>query len=137
MTFDPVRVDADLAERLSDTSRINYGKVYTVECNIKVKNIGMVHVRSLPKLIYQFRKVWESRIPTFPGPEKSMSLMDEETRDRHRTALIDLALGPVPEGISDEEKASAARMIDRLLQHNLLRLEAVSSMSRPGHDASR
>ncbi|CAK1364485.1 unnamed protein product [Cercospora beticola] len=37
-------------EKLAPSSRIHFGKIYTIEHNIKVKSVGMVHDLSLPLL---------------------------------------------------------------------------------------
>lgn len=53
-----IRVIPDLrTEKLAPTSRINYGKVYTIEHNVKVKSIGMVQQSSLPYLTRQYEHV--------------------------------------------------------------------------------
>lgn len=55
----PVRVDPESPhEKLEAMSRINYGKVYTVEHNVKVRCVGTVHPHSLPLLLQQFQIVW-------------------------------------------------------------------------------
>lgn len=43
-------------DRLDDRSRINYGKMYTVEHNVKVYNLGDVHKDYLQEL----RESWKS-----------------------------------------------------------------------------
>ena len=61
-----IRVDPDeRAYRLDPLSRLNFGKVYTVEYHVKVKSIGMVNRASMRDLIYQFRDVWK---PAFTPP---------------------------------------------------------------------
>ena len=56
MVKEPIRVVAVRAdEKLDELSRINLGKAYPVEHNVKVKEIGHVHERSLPKLISYFK----------------------------------------------------------------------------------
>jgi hypothetical protein len=43
MTKDPIAViPASPAEKLDKMSRINFGKVYTIEYNVKVMDVGMV-----------------------------------------------------------------------------------------------
>ncbi|KAI9846411.1 MAG: hypothetical protein M1837_004002 [Sclerophora amabilis] len=37
-------------ERLDPLSRINFGKVYTVEHNVKVREVGKIAPNSMPKL---------------------------------------------------------------------------------------
>lgn len=54
-----IRVDPDeRGAKLVQYSRCNFGKVYTVEHNVKVKPWGMVNRDSMQALVYQFRDVW-------------------------------------------------------------------------------
>lgn len=53
-----IRIDPDnKIEKLTDRSRINYGKVYTKEHNVKVRSMGTVSGDTLQALIYQFKQV--------------------------------------------------------------------------------
>lgn len=57
MRKDPIRINpVSLAEKLDPRSRINIGKVYPINHNIKVKDIGQVDEKSLPKLL-GYRKI--------------------------------------------------------------------------------
>lgn len=59
MREDAIRVNLDdKADPLHDMSRLDYGKVYTVQHNIKVKPYGQVHPGSLAALRSQFWNVW-------------------------------------------------------------------------------
>ena len=52
MSKDPIRIiPSSVAEKLDPKSRINIGKVYPINHNIKVKDIGRVDQNSLPKLL--------------------------------------------------------------------------------------
>lgn len=56
----PIRVDQDdRAEKLDPWSRIHFGKVYSIEHNVKVRSFGKVNAQSMTALLYQFRAVWE------------------------------------------------------------------------------
>ena len=44
-------IPTDPRESLDVASRINFGKVYTVEHNLKVKDVGQISPTSLPKVI--------------------------------------------------------------------------------------
>ncbi len=56
MTKDPIRiVPVSLDEKLDPLSRINLGKAQVVQHNWKIKEIGNVHEKSLPKLL-RYRK---------------------------------------------------------------------------------
>lgn len=57
MLSNPIRVDPDYQHwSLNAASRIDFGKVYTIEHNIKVKPFGMV--LNLDDLHSQFFQVW-------------------------------------------------------------------------------
>ena len=57
-----VRIDVDdLSEKLEIASRLDYGKVYTIQHNIKVKSFGKVHPKSMNALVHQFGNVWNSQ----------------------------------------------------------------------------
>ena len=59
MRPDAIRVNPDdRADQLHPRSRIDYGKVYTIEHNIKVKPYGQVHPGSEAALRHQFLNVW-------------------------------------------------------------------------------
>nr|OQO31294.1 hypothetical protein B0A51_03272 [Rachicladosporium sp. CCFEE 5018] len=59
----PIRVNADdPTDKLDSESLIHYGKVYTIEHNIKVKPFGNVHDNYIQTLQLQFRDVWVNRM---------------------------------------------------------------------------
>ncbi|KAK6381106.1 hypothetical protein LTR65_001047 [Meristemomyces frigidus] len=63
-----IRIDPDdPTQKLQEMSRINYGKVYTIEHNVKVHSVGTVNRESWPSLIYQFQQVWATSIGTPRG----------------------------------------------------------------------
>ena len=41
-------------------SRIDFGKIYTIEHNTKVRSLGKINRSSDQPFLYQFKKVWES-----------------------------------------------------------------------------
>lgn len=55
ITKQALRVVADGNETLDECSRINFGKIYTVEHNVKVLNIGII----APEHIYLLEYYWE------------------------------------------------------------------------------
>lgn len=68
-----VRIDSDDATtRLDATSRIHYGKLYTVEHNIKVKAYGMVNQASLTPLMSQFHRVNGQRLGFHTAPLQTL-----------------------------------------------------------------
>jgi hypothetical protein len=51
-TKDAIEVDPErFDERLHPKSRLNFGKIYTVEHNVKVLPIGVISEASMPKFI--------------------------------------------------------------------------------------
>lgn len=58
-----IRVISDSREdKLDPKSLVHYGKVYTIEHNVKVKPFGVVHDDSRRPLIEQFYRVWVDNI---------------------------------------------------------------------------
>lgn len=51
-------VPDDRESKLDPMSRIDFGKVHTVQHNIKVRPFGMVHQQSMQALVTQFGNVW-------------------------------------------------------------------------------
>ncbi len=47
---EPIAVEPTQSQKLDPASRVNFDKVYTVEFNVKVKSIGKVTSKSMPKL---------------------------------------------------------------------------------------
>lgn len=61
----PIRINTDdPTDKLDPLSLIHYGKVYTVEHNVKVKPYGNVHEKYLSALTEQFSSVWLSGVGT-------------------------------------------------------------------------
>ena len=55
---EPLRIiPTDSSYELDVASRVNFGKVYTVEHNLKVKDVGLISEQSLPKLLYHYNKL--------------------------------------------------------------------------------
>ena len=62
-----IRVNLDSPEeRLDPMSRINLGKLYTIEHNIKVRSVGMVHNDSKSPLLRMFTQVWTTSLMMNP-----------------------------------------------------------------------
>lgn len=80
-----IRVRASNGGTLDVMSRINFGKIYTVEHNVKVFDFGQVHTESERRLHNQFMLVLHRRMQSSaqtmntsqPIPE------DEEDEDEH------------------------------------------------------
>ena len=68
-----IRVDSDdPVDKLDALSRLDYGKVHTIQHNIKVKAFGKVHPKSMFALINQFGNVWH----TLPAPAQASTSRD-------------------------------------------------------------
>jgi len=58
-----IRVDPeDRCDNLHPASRLDFGKVYTIQHNLKVKDFGLVNQRSIGALINQFRIAWSKEL---------------------------------------------------------------------------
>lgn len=69
-----IRVDADdPAERLDPTSRIDFGRIYTIAFNTEVKNFGMVNPRSMGALVQTFHEVILGKTPDSKKPAETPS----------------------------------------------------------------
>ncbi|GAB1741441.1 hypothetical protein NU219Hw_g6672t1 [Hortaea werneckii] len=56
-----IRIVADEHEELSQTSRIDFGTVYTIHHNVKIKPFGRLHNDSIEPFNQQFFSVWASK----------------------------------------------------------------------------
>ena len=52
----PIRIRAERGEALQPQSRINFSKIYTIEHNVKVKEVGRVTAACMPLLSQHFRQ---------------------------------------------------------------------------------
>lgn len=69
MRPDAIRVEPDDREdKLDPRSRLDFGKVHTIQHNIKVKSYGKVHDRSLQALTDQFNNCWHAPYVPLPTP---------------------------------------------------------------------
>lgn len=61
LTKRPIAVTpASNDQRLSSMARLNFNKVYTVELNVKVMNVGFVTMDSMPFLLAYWRNTMEA-----------------------------------------------------------------------------
>ena len=82
-------VPDDKSFSLDPISRLNFGKVYTIDYSVKVKSIGMVHRTSMRHLLYQFRDVWKSAftpaaLANSPSSNLVVALRNEELPAQNR-----------------------------------------------------
>nr|OQO31290.1 hypothetical protein B0A51_03268 [Rachicladosporium sp. CCFEE 5018] len=98
MRLDAIRVDPDDRNtKLDPMSRIDFGKVHTVEHYVKAKSFGNVHERSMPDLIRQFDSVWrkDSIVPVPQQPSaSSSSAISADTLRSWKVALLQKGYTP-------------------------------------------
>jgi hypothetical protein len=81
-----IRVHArDRKEKMFDESRVNFGKMYTVEHNVKVYDFGDVHKSSLSTLEKQWKSVINSETSKLPRVEEER--IGEIALPTHGTAI--------------------------------------------------
>lgn len=74
-------MDPDFPEdKLDPLSRINYGSVYTIEHNLKVKPFGMVNRDFFQPLLDQFGDVWISKVGLRTGQSQQVLRVTQELR---------------------------------------------------------
>jgi hypothetical protein len=57
MTKDPIMIEpTDASEKMKGTSRLRCGKIYSIEWNVKVRDIGMVSTQDKIKLLEYYRE---------------------------------------------------------------------------------
>jgi hypothetical protein len=87
-------------EELHSSSRINFARVYTIEHNMKVLNVGKIvqaHLRRLETYFLQTMSsnrreelpAIESTITTYGGKEKNAQASDEENGHTNEGSLVD------------------------------------------------
>ena len=61
MLKDPLRVvPTDSTDRLDSKSRLDFGRAYPIEHNVKIREIGDIHRDDVPKLI-DYRRLEKNR----------------------------------------------------------------------------
>ena len=84
----PIRVDSDdRTTALPYLSRLNYGEVYSIDHNIKLKPFGRVNSESREVLLGQFNKVWKNQ--PVAGPSKSATAPTQATASAYHTQRTD------------------------------------------------
>lgn len=77
----PIRVRPRISgETMEPMSRLNYGKLYTIEHNLKVEHFGDIHGESLQILMRQFASTWRTE-PEDEVDDENDEDDDEETHD--------------------------------------------------------
>lgn len=84
MRPDAIRVDPDDREdKLDPRSRIDFGKVHTIQHNIKVKSYGKVNDKSLQALIQQFQNCWLAPAVATISPIATSSQLPRVQEETH------------------------------------------------------
>ncbi|KAK5156872.1 hypothetical protein LTS14_004389 [Recurvomyces mirabilis] len=60
-------------DKLDPASRLDFGKIHTIQHNIKVRQLGMIHDNSIRALMQQFQRVWalQAAPPPTAGPSSN------------------------------------------------------------------
>ncbi|KAK5170652.1 uncharacterized protein LTR77_005241 [Saxophila tyrrhenica] len=121
-----IRVDADdPTDKLHDMSRLDYGKVHTIQHNIKVKKFGKVHPKSMNALVHQFSNVWNSKrvlAPMGPPTEQPESSNAAAERERANAGGAGNTTGGGPAGNASTATQEA---VTALMRRGKTREEAV------------
>jgi hypothetical protein len=57
MTKDPIEIEpASATETMDPASRLRFGKIYSIECNVKVREIGVVSRKHMSKLLAYYEE---------------------------------------------------------------------------------
>jgi hypothetical protein len=124
MRPEAIRVDLDdKNDKLDPRSRLDFGKVHTIQHNIKVRYFGQVHKNSMRALINQFGNVWHAspkavvaQAEVIPGPSSSKgntARADPSTRREsgssgQRSQALRSGVASMPEAQGTSTKASKA-----------------------------
>ena len=105
----PIRVHgAGVQDVLDQVSRIDYGSIYTISHDIKVRPLGVVAEQSMVALSQQFRRVWAAQvqgvdIELTPDAQRTDNKVSLQTRIRAAVS------GLKQVGYTDEEAAQLVR----------------------------
>ncbi|KAK0941940.1 hypothetical protein LTR29_006513 [Friedmanniomyces endolithicus] len=106
MQAQPIRLILDeRTAKLDSMSRINCARVHTIEHNVKVKPLGMVHPASMEALIVQFFAVWLP--PAIPVSQKGV--------------IADKAAAPQAAAASTTSSKAARVNMKRVIEHEMKR----------------
>lgn len=89
----------DLSDKLTETSRLNFARPYTVDHNVRVRNLGVVHPRSIEALKSHFQSVLGFRTFGTTAALHSELALPSETSEHLWTKLQDL-----PQQASEHER---------------------------------
>lgn len=107
MRPDPIRVDPDDKEdKLDPRSRIDFGKVHTIQHNIKVKSYGKVNEKSMQALQKQFNLCWYATSVPMVSPSSPPAPMPSSSRGQGDTRAPAAVRRP---SVSDGNRSSALR----------------------------
>lgn len=118
-------VPDDPTDKLDPESLVHYGKVYTIEHNIKVKPFGMVHDQYRIALYDQFKSVWMGSLGS-----RSSSLTSEPTMSDASSYLMTTPIGTSGASTSSLQPSS-------LTARQQAAIEEHSTATRPRTDPRR
>jgi hypothetical protein len=85
-----IRMESVNGETLHPSSRVNFGKIYTVEHSAKVVELGKIARRHLPRLLAYFQEVRENRRQgTHSDDEDDSNEEDEGEQIRSSPPLLE------------------------------------------------
>ncbi|TKA44657.1 hypothetical protein B0A54_04607 [Friedmanniomyces endolithicus] len=117
MNATAIRVTPDAqGMKLDEMSRIDYAKVHTIEHNLKVAAVGVVHPASMEALITQFRSVWDQAIDRpNPNAASTRATTSGSIREEDESGAANAAAGPsaLPRGTTANTNAEAAQAAAR------------------------
>ena len=105
-----IRVDPDdPIDKLDALARLDYGKVHTIQHNIKVKSFGKVHAKSVITLVTQFGDVWRT-VPRTVSVHIQRPSRDDELSMRSLLESVDWKRRPSDQYtvVSSRSRLSAA-----------------------------
>ncbi|KAK4623991.1 hypothetical protein CLAFUW4_05682 [Fulvia fulva] len=133
----PIRVVPDDPRELLDPlSRIDFGKIHTVQHNIKARPMGMVHPSSMNALTSQFDSVWASSgrasssrtaaaAPPTAVPEAMLRAREEQARPSERAGNKD---GSGDDEAEAERALQAQRALVRMARQGHSREDAIAQL---------
>ena len=113
-----IRIQPDMpGDKLDPMSRIDYGRMYTIEHNVKVMPFGQVHESSEKDLFYDFRQVLLGserheeikRVKSQPDEEDSSDESDSEDESDDQAGETKAVEQPVSSASRGEGKAASTR----------------------------
>ncbi|KAK5123695.1 hypothetical protein LTR85_002331 [Meristemomyces frigidus] len=127
----PIRVVPDEPTgKLDGTSRIDFGKVHSIQHNIKVKPFGNVHPHSMDALLTQFANVWGHTPTTVASSSRdrtdagSSSDDDDDEEQLSTRVAHERHLSPGAVNLEEQQARRVVASYSNLLQQGRTRQQA-------------